>query len=183
VKLAQKFVPVLVDGDEDKSIGTEYGARGYPTTVFTDAKGKEIGRVGGYVPTPDFLSGLKNALKKAGNAPLKKAAKDLEEASAALAKAREKSDWKATLKAAGTILKINHEGAALEAARKAKEEAAAEAAKRLEAAKGMKAEGKVPEARATLSKIASEFEGTDPASEAKAILKELDAMPPEGGGK
>lgn len=183
VKLAQKFVPVLVDGDEDKSLAGEYDAQGYPHSIFTDPKGKLVAKVVGAVPTAEFLDEMKGALRKIGNVPLKKAAKELEEAAAALEKARGKGDWKATLKEAAKVLKINHEGAALDAARKAKEDAAAEGKKRLDAAKEQIGAGKAAEARGTLAKIASEFEGTDAAAEAKTLLKEMDAAAADAGGK
>lgn len=182
VKLAGKFVPVLVDGDVDKGFGTEYGVSGFPNTVFADPKGKKISFVAGAVPTKEFLDLLKGALKKIGPVQVRKAVKELEDAAAALEKARQKSDWKATLRAVASIEKIKHEGPAMESARKAKTEAGEEAAKRLEAAKALVQEGKLPEARTALGKIASEFEGLDAAAAAKAMIKEMDAAPPPAPG-
>ena len=49
VKLAQKFVPILVDGDVEKDLCAKYEVKGYPQTVFADARGKVLGQVGGYV--------------------------------------------------------------------------------------------------------------------------------------
>lgn len=183
VKLAAKFVPVLVDGDVDKEFGTKYGVSGFPNTVFADPKGKKISFVAGAVDTKAFLAEVKAALKKVGPVALKKAAKDLEDAAQDLEKAREKKEWRPILKAVAAIEKIGHEGQALEAARKAKADAAEEAGKRLEAAKALKADGKVPEARSSLAKIASEFEGLDTAVEAKTLVKEIDAAagPKDGG--
>ena len=175
MKLAAKFVPVLVDGDVDKSFGTEYGVAGFPNTVFADPKGKKISFVTGAVDTKAFLEEIKSALKKIGHVAPKKAAKDLEDAAAALAKAREKGDWRATIKAAAAIEKINHEGTALDAARKAKADASEEGKKRIEAARALLAEGKGPEARAAAVKVATEFEGTDEAAAAKTLVKEIDA--------
>jgi len=183
VKLAQKFVPVLVDGDVDKEFGKEYGVSGFPNTVFADPKGKKISFVVGAVPTNSFLDSLKSALKKVGPVQPKKAVKELEDAAAALAKAREKNDWKGALRAAAAIEKIKHEGPALEAARKAKADAGEESKKRLDAAKALIKDGKAPEAKKELQKIASEFEGLDAAVEAKNLLKELEGPAPgEGGG-
>lgn len=184
MKLASKFVPVLVDGDVDKELGTTYGARGYPHSIFADSKGKLVSKVVGAVPAEKFLDEMKSALKKIGPVQVKKQVKELEEAAAALAKAREKSDWKAVLKAAATIEKIDHEGPALEAARKAKSDAVDEAKKRLDAAKELIKAGKPDEAKPALGKIVSTFEGLDAAVEAKNLLKELagPTEPKDGGG-
>jgi len=178
VKLAEKFVPILVDGDVDKTFGTEFGVSGFPNTVFADPKGKKVSFVAGAVDTKEFLGVIKGALKKIGPVAPKKAVKELEEAAAALSKAREKGDWKAALKAAGAIEKIKHEGAAMEAARKAKADAAEEAGRRLEAARALLKDGKAPEARTAAAKIASEFEGLDAATAAKDLVKEIDAAAP-----
>jgi hypothetical protein len=175
VKLASKFVPVLVDGDVDKEFGKEYGVSGFPNTVFADPKAKKVSFVTGAVDTKAFLEEMKSALKKIGPVAPRKAVKDLEDAAAALAKAREKGDWRATIKAAAAIEKINHEGPALDAARKAKTDASEEGKKRIEAARALLAEGKAPEARAAAVKVATEFEGTDEAAAAKALVKEIDA--------
>lgn len=178
VKLAAKFVPVLVDGDVDKAFGTEYGVSGFPNTVFADPKGKKISFVVGAVDTKAFLDEVKSALKKIGPVAPKKAVKELEDAAAALSKAREKGDWKATLKAAAAIEKIKHEGPAMEAARKAKTDAAEEAKKRVEAARALLKDGKTAEARAAAVKVMTEFEGTEAVAAAKDLVKEIDAAAP-----
>jgi hypothetical protein len=184
LKLVEKFVPVLVDGAKDKEFGARFGVSGYPNTVFVDPKGNKVSVVTGYVETGRFADAVRSALKKIGSVQVRKQVKELEEASAALAKAREKSDWKAALKAAATIEKINHDGPALVDARKAKADAEEEAKKRLDAAKGLIKDGKAEEAKAALGKIASTFEGLDAAVEAKNLLKELagPAEPKDGGG-
>jgi hypothetical protein len=185
VKQVSRFVPVLVDGDADAEFGKDYAVRGFPHTVFADPKGKKIAAVVGAVDTKVFLDEVKSALKKIGPVRLKKAAKDLEDAAEDLAKAREKKDWRATLKAAAAIEKIGHEGTALADARKAKAEAAEEAAKRLDEAKAARKDGKADEAKKLLRRIVSEFEGLDAAVEARNLLKEMDGPPPvddDGGG-
>ncbi len=178
VKLAAKFVPVLVDGDVDTAFGSDYGVSGFPNTVFADPKGKKVSFVAGAVPLNAFLDQLKSALKKIGPIQVKKAVKELEDAAAGLEKARQKSDWKAALRAAAAIEKIKHEGPSMDAARKAKADAGEEAKKRLDAAKALVKEGKVPEAKAALAKIESDFEGLDEAAEAKGMLKEMEPPPP-----
>ncbi len=178
VKLAEKFVPILVDGDVDQEFGTTYGADGFPHTIFADAKGKELLKIAGAVPTAEFLDGMKGVVKKLGTVQLRKPARDLQEASAAMAKAREKGDWRAILKAANAVLKIDHPGKELDSAREAKAAAVVEADKRLDAAKTLLAAEKKDEARAALGKIVSEFEGLDAAAAAKKILAEPAAPPP-----
>lgn len=182
VKLAEKFVPILVDADVEKDLCSKFGVNGFPQTVFVDLKGKQVGEVGGYVDTSVFLGRMEAAAKKLGPVKLKKAAKDLEDAGKALAKAREKKEWRATLKAVVVIEKIDHEGAVLDAAREARKEASAEARKRVDEGKDLIKVEKKEEARRVLLKVASEFEGLDEAVEAKNLIKEMDAPPPEDGG-
>lgn len=175
LKLAEKFTPILVDGDVDKEFGKEFGVSGFPNTVFADPRGKKVAVVTGAIPTGEFLDKMKAAVKKIGPVQPKKAAKELADATEALARAREKGDWRVALKAAASIEKINHEGPGLDAARDAKKAGAEEGAKRLAAAKEQLQAGKAADARAAAAKVASDFEGTEPATEAKALLKELDA--------
>jgi hypothetical protein len=188
LKLADKFVAILVDGDEDKEFGKDFGVSGFPNTVFADPRGKKVAVVTGAVSTGEFLDKMKAAVKKIGPVQPKKAAKELEEAVAALAKAREKGDWRAALKQVAAIEKINHEGPGLDAARDAKKFAAEEGAKRLAAAREQFQAGKSADARAAAAKVVSDFEGTEPAKEAKAFLKEIQAAEeqekkPAGGGE
>ena len=179
VKLAAKFVPILVDGDVDKAFGTEYGVSGFPNTVFADPKGKKVSVVEGAADAKAFLGEVKSALKKIGPVAPRKAVKELEDAAAALAKAQEKKDWRATLKSAAAIVKINHEGPALDAARKAKADAEEEAGRRLDAAKALRKDDKPVEARAAAVKIMTEFEGTPAAESAKELVKEIDNPEPK----
>ena len=181
VKLAEKFVPVIVDGDVDKEVCGKFGVNGFPHTVFLDTKGKVAGQVGGAVSADRFLASMEAAVKKIGPVKLRKEAKDLEDAGKALEKARDKKDWKGTVKAVLAIEKINHEGAILEAARTAKKEASAEAGVRLDEAKRLDGAGKKEEARRILLKVSSDFEGLEEAAAAKALLKAMDAPPPDAG--
>jgi len=183
VKQAEKFVPILVDADVEKELCTKFGVNGFPQTIFVDLKGRQVGEVGGYVEKSVFLGQIEAAVKKIGPVKLKKAAKDLEDAGKALAKAREKKDWRATLKSVAAIEKIDHEGKTLDAAREAKQEASAEARKRVDEGKDLLKVEKRDEARKVLQKVVSEFEGLEEAAEAKTLLKELDAKAPEDGKK
>ena len=181
VKLAERFVPILVDADVEKDVCAKFGARAFPHVVFADAKDKVFGDVGGSVPAKEFLQGMESAAKKLGPPRLKKAAKELEDAGRALAKARDRKEWKAVLKASAAIVKIDHEGPILDAARAARKEASAEARRRMDEAIDLRKTGKPEEARKILQKVASEFEGLDEAVEAKNLLKEMDAPPPDDG--
>ena len=182
VKLAEKFVPILVDADVEKEICSKFGANSFPRTVFVDLKGNSVGEVRGAVDKGVFLGRIEAAIKKIGPVKPKKQAKDLEDAGKALAKAREKKEWKATVKQVLVIEKINHEGTILDAAREARKEAVAEARVRIDEAKRLATAGKTDEARKILLKVASDFEGLDEAGEAKQALKAMDPPADAGGG-
>jgi thiol:disulfide interchange protein len=54
VNTLKRFTPILVDGDTESSVTAKYQVDGYPTIVFTDKKGAELKRIGGYVPVTEF---------------------------------------------------------------------------------------------------------------------------------
>lgn len=57
---------VYVDADwgkKNKDLSSKYGVGGYPHTVFTDPEGKEVGNVGGFAPTENFLPEVEKAAK------------------------------------------------------------------------------------------------------------------------
>jgi len=62
---AAEFVAVKVDAEQHQASASKYGVEGFPTIVFTDAKGKEIHRVTGFAPPEPFLSEMGKALRKA----------------------------------------------------------------------------------------------------------------------
>src|SRR5436190_18374367 len=43
--LKEKTIAIKVDGDKEKDLVRKYGIRGYPTLVFVDSEGKEVGRL------------------------------------------------------------------------------------------------------------------------------------------
>jgi hypothetical protein len=182
-KAAAEFVPVLVDAGGDKGFAKEFGVGGAPAVVFADPSGRVAGRVDEVLEPAEFLAALRAARRRIGYAPLKKAARDLRDAAEALEEARagEKPDWRAALRAAAAIEGIGHEGREMEAARKARKDAIAESGKRLRDAKRLRADGKPDEARAEFRRIAREFEGLDAAVEARNLLKEMDEAPGTGG--
>ncbi len=51
-----KTVPVKVDTDMQKAIAKKYGVSALPVILFTDASGKEIGRITGYLDAKQFIA-------------------------------------------------------------------------------------------------------------------------------
>jgi hypothetical protein len=181
LKVAREFVPVLIDGDVDKEFGTKWSASGYPHVIFASAKGKELGRVRGYVPTDRFLTAIQDALKKNGKIRLTRAAKALEKADTDLAKARTKGDWRGVLRAVLAIEKIGHEGPALKRATEARKEAEEEAARRVETARALIEKGELETAKKLLRALRTEMAALkDIGKEAKALLGEIAAAEKDG---
>lgn len=58
VESLASFHCVRVDADRDTNLVREFGVTLYPTTVITDAYGREIGRMAGYHEPPRFLQRL-----------------------------------------------------------------------------------------------------------------------------
>lgn len=53
------FVPVRLNADrEGRELATQMGVRGYPTLVFLDHRGEEIGRIPGFMGPEPFLEEL-----------------------------------------------------------------------------------------------------------------------------
>ncbi|MFH1368462.1 MAG: thioredoxin family protein [Elusimicrobiota bacterium] len=63
IKLSKGFVCVKVDADVDGASSKKYDIRGLPTILFTDAKGKVIHRIGGYLGPRDFASVMRSIKK------------------------------------------------------------------------------------------------------------------------
>lgn len=53
--LAEHAVSLKINGPEEKTLIARYGASGYPTIVFFQPDGKELGRLKGFVPPEKFL--------------------------------------------------------------------------------------------------------------------------------
>lgn len=62
--LMDKAISIKVDGDREKDLVRKYKVRGYPTLVFVDADGEEVGRIVGYRPPDLFLQTAKQELDK-----------------------------------------------------------------------------------------------------------------------
>ena len=56
--LADEFVWVLIDGDDQTWLRDNYDIEAYPTTIFTDQNGTEIGRTVGFRDAEDFSSDM-----------------------------------------------------------------------------------------------------------------------------
>lgn len=62
----KRMVVVKLDAERDgRDAARRYRVDGFPTMLFLDAKGQEIGRVPGYLPPEPFLEELADILKKA----------------------------------------------------------------------------------------------------------------------
>lgn len=66
--LAKDFVCIKLNPEKDKANGSKFKVEGFPTIIFTDAKGNEIHRVVGYKPAAAFLGEMKVAKEKAAKA-------------------------------------------------------------------------------------------------------------------
>jgi hypothetical protein len=181
--LVARFVPVLADAEREEAFGLASGVRTFPTILLLDPRGNEAGRVEGAVFPAELAAALRAALRRIGPVSLRKGARDLAKASAAVLRAREAKEWRALLAAVARVERIGHEGPELDAARAARAEASAEAAVRLDGAKKALKAGRRDEARRTFAAIAREFEGLDEAVEARNLLLEMDGRPPKDGGK
>lgn len=54
-KWEEKFILLRIEGDNFPEIVEKFQILGYPTVIFLDFNGVEIGRVDGYLPKSDFL--------------------------------------------------------------------------------------------------------------------------------
>ena len=53
--LRTKVVAIKVDGDKHRGLVKQYNVRGYPTVVFVNQQGREVGRIVGYLGAGEFL--------------------------------------------------------------------------------------------------------------------------------
>lgn len=62
----RRMVVVKLDAERDgRDAARRYGVEGFPTMVFLDATGREVGRIPGFLPPEPFLEELGDILKKA----------------------------------------------------------------------------------------------------------------------
>lgn len=58
--IAEGFVPVRLNAEKEGADQAQrLGVEGYPTVVFLNAEGKELGRIPGYLGPEDFLAELR----------------------------------------------------------------------------------------------------------------------------
>lgn len=66
IGLANKLVSVKVNAEkEGVELARKHAVRGFPTILFVSAAGKEIGRIGGYLPADPFADEMKQILAQA----------------------------------------------------------------------------------------------------------------------
>lgn len=63
LSLAGNLVCIKIDADKNKSIAQQYNVRGYPTILFLNSSGEELGRISGYLPARPFAQKMKSFLK------------------------------------------------------------------------------------------------------------------------
>ena len=66
--LAKDFVALKLNPEKsskNQKVSREFGTRGFPHIVFTDATGKKLSEIGGYVGPADFAKALDDVKKKA----------------------------------------------------------------------------------------------------------------------
>jgi hypothetical protein len=174
VKALEDFVPVIVDGDVEKAACGKFQVSGFPDLHFLDASGKELGAVGGYVPTAEFLKEVQAARAKLGKEiKLTPAYAKLLKSRQAMDKALQKKDYAAALGAIQAIGKAKHEGPESRAAAKAREEITALAKESLEKAEALATDGKTKDALTAFQKTAKDFKGLPEGDEAAKRADEI----------
>ncbi len=64
-KLSQRQVSLKLNAErEGRELARKHGVRSYPTILYFDAQGKEIGRIAGYLPAREFLAAVKPILER-----------------------------------------------------------------------------------------------------------------------
>jgi thioredoxin-related protein len=57
------MVAIKVNAEKDRSLAAKYKVRGFPTLVFVDGEGKEVGRLVGYRAADRFLKDVEKIVK------------------------------------------------------------------------------------------------------------------------
>ena len=166
------FVPVLVDGDEERNALGSYSVRGFPTVKFLNSQGREIKDAGYARQANVFIALVEATAKEIGKPKLHKDYVTFVKESAKLEKAMAKKRYKNAIKAIKAIEVVGREG-------KIPTAAAAEKAKLVEIAQTQMEEAKAlieetpKRARTKLKKISKEFAGLEIAEEAKKLAATL----------
>jgi len=61
--LKQKTIAIKVDADKNPKLVQKYKVNGFPTTIFIDGEGKEVGRVVGFFPADKYLEKVNSIVK------------------------------------------------------------------------------------------------------------------------
>ncbi len=64
IERSKKFIPVLINADEQPKVLEKFGISAIPTVVFLDAKGKVLLQSTGAEKAPEFLKLMDQAAKK-----------------------------------------------------------------------------------------------------------------------
>jgi len=65
IQLSTEFIPVKLNAQkEGKELAKKNKVRGYPTILFFDAKGKAVGRIGGYLNPDKYLKAVRKIQKR-----------------------------------------------------------------------------------------------------------------------
>lgn len=63
-EITDQFVRVRINGEKHPRLMRKYGVRGFPTVILLDSRGKEIDRIGGYLPARSFARKLRDVQRK-----------------------------------------------------------------------------------------------------------------------
>lgn len=66
--LGEKSVALKIDAEKETALAARFGVNAYPTMVFVEPDGREIGRVMGYLPPAQFLDQAAKVIAKRGGA-------------------------------------------------------------------------------------------------------------------
>ena len=62
--LTKRFVCLKINADKSKRVAQMYRVNALPTTVFADSTGREVARIEGFQPAPQFAGSLSKVLNK-----------------------------------------------------------------------------------------------------------------------
>ena len=166
------YIPVLIDGDVEKSTMKKYRVRGYPTLKFADSKGEVHGQMG-QKTVSGLIAASKSAIKNMGRPRLSKEYITVLKSRNKLERSLKKNNYRNALKAIKAIEEIGHKGVDLDKALREKMNIEKIALKRFEEAKQVM-ESKPKKAKSLLRKVSKDFGGLQIADEAKQLAGTID---------
>jgi flagellar hook-length control protein FliK len=174
VELLSNFTPILVDGDVEKEVVAKYNVRGYPNTLFANAKGEVVKTVTGAMETPAFRKAVEDALKDVGKPRPSKDYKTLSKAEEELNEALEKDKVKQALGAIAKIEKVGRDCSITDRALAAKKKLLDAGLEAVAAAEKTFADGDADAASKALKSLLRDYKGADTVED--AARKVLDAI-------